>query len=129
MSAAKCLPGDVKLGQQPLDVDFSSNVRKPEAGYFCVAKDTIYINLNIASPADTSPFDVELCQRQEQGDDVVINAKTVDPQQGRFQLLALFSYEDSPIAKTRCFVRFRAGSSQVIFTGSIKSADYIPPGD
>jgi hypothetical protein len=60
MSAAKCLPGDVKLGQQSLDVDFVSNERKPKAGYFCVARSTIYINLNIAIPADTSPFDVEL---------------------------------------------------------------------
>jgi hypothetical protein len=123
MSAAKCLPGDVKLGQQSLDVDFVSNVRKPKAGYFCVARSTIYINLNIATPADTSPFDVEIWQRQEQGNDVVINTKTVDPQQGRFQFIAFFSVDDSPMANTRCFVRFQAGSSEVIFTGSIKSDD------
>ena len=123
MSAAKCLPGDVKLGQQSLDVDFVSNVRKPRAGYFCVARSAIFINLNIAIPADTSPFDVQLWQRQEEGNDVVIRTSTVDPQQGRFSSIAFFSVDDSPIANTRCFVRFLAGSSEVIFTGSIKSDD------
>lgn len=109
MSTAACLRGDKRLGGTAIDfnaVDFTSQLRIPKLGFFCVVGNTISIQLRVM--ADSAAFSVELVQKNADGTQSVINSALVDTGSQGPAVLVLFSENTEDTANTRCFLRFKA---------------------